>query len=103
MNEYEDALEADKYGNALAWRKLDDGRVLVLERMITNVALHLGPENSLSFDFEWSYPLEAMDIALNAVRTWDGEGDPPPGWTRAYPPFYRRRPDGDPSKEYTAP
>jgi hypothetical protein len=37
-----------------------------------------------------------------SLATWDGNGDPLDGWVRAYSPFYRRRPNGDRTREYVS-
>ena len=37
-------------------------------------------------------------VAVATLETWDGVGEPT-GWMR-HPTTGRRRPDGDPSKEY---
>ncbi len=65
--------------------------------------LTLGKQKDMGFDKQWEYDRNAHDVAFRMLAQWDGEGDPDPGWVRAYPPYYRRRPDGDPAKEYTAP
>ena len=47
-------------------------------------------------DDEWQYDTFAQ--ALAALELWDGEGEPR-GWIRN-PRTARRRPDGDPEREY---
>jgi hypothetical protein len=36
---------------------------------------------------------------VRALKEWDGKGDPPDGWMRN-PYDGRRRPDGDPARQY---
>jgi hypothetical protein len=91
------------YEGALDYRNLDDGRVLVLyPRLFGYIALVVGRQFARTVDAEWSYPQDARDSAYESLATWDGNGDPLDGWVRAYPPFYRRRPDGDRTGEYVS-
>jgi hypothetical protein len=45
------------------------------------------------------FEYETFGEALLALILYDGHGDPLTGWTRAYPPHFRRRPGGDPNRE----
>lgn len=58
------------------------------------------PYPEFGFDGCWCYP--TVGDALAAQAAWDGEGDPPVGWIRE-PRSGRRRPDGDPDREYVNP
>jgi hypothetical protein len=50
---------------------------------------------------ERAYCYESVAAALVALFAWDGEGDPA-GWFRS-PDTGRRRPDGDPAREFIRP
>lgn len=54
--------------------------------------------NTDNYEDQWCYA--TRDKAMQALKSWSGEGDPD-GWHR-HPRTGRRRPDGDPTKEYTA-
>lgn len=100
--------EKELYEGAIAVRKLNDGRVLVLYPLLWgNVRLTLGPTEDIGYDDFWEYPPKELYTALAAMVHWDGTGDPPDGWHRASsggdPRGFRRRPDGDPEQEFRAP
>lgn len=83
---------------AIAQRSLGDGRELVLYKMIFTYRLCIGGEDGYGYDDAWCY--HNLASALRALKDWDGEGDDPPyGWHR-HIGSGRRRPDGDPAKEY---
>lgn len=87
------------YGGAPT-RDLPDGRVLVLYPLIMGtVRLCIGHQDSSTYDDAWCYQTPAEGLA--AMAEWDGEGDPPDGWFR-HIGTGRRRPDGDPTREYIA-
>jgi hypothetical protein len=50
----------------------------------------------LTYDDRWCYA--DANAAKRGLRDWSGEGDPD-GWHR-HPRTGRRRPDGDPKREY---
>lgn len=51
------------------------------------------------FDFYFQYPsLESALAAFNEMQA--GDAEPPDGWVRAAPPYFRRRPGGDPELEH---
>lgn len=79
-------------------RRLGDGRNLVLIRWRAGgVQLSTGYGNGV-FDDTWIYDVEQADAGWRAAIGWDGEGEPE-GWYR-HPQSGRRRPDGDPAKEF---
>jgi hypothetical protein len=87
-----------RYGSAY-WRALPDG-----EREITVYPMLFGKANvcisyrgSTGIEDAWCYP--TLHTAIAAAEAWDGNGDPPNGWTRN-PSTGRRRDNGDPSTEY---
>lgn len=83
-------------------RYLDDGRELSVAPMTFGKArLCLGPAGEGGYDDAYCYATAGQ--AILAAAEWDGEGDDPPyGWHR-HIGSGRRRPDGDPEKEYVAP
>lgn len=83
-------------------RQLPDGRaVYLMPHSFGGLRLNIGTPGSLCFDDEWHYQGGQWREAWCAALGWDGEGDPE-GWYR-HPATGRRRPDGDPSKEYFHP
>lgn len=86
---------------SLHTRVLEDGRELTVYPMTFGKArLCIGPAGEPFYDDGWCYADPA--VAIEAAKTWDGEGDPPAGWHRQLSTG-RRRTDGDPAKEYVAP
>jgi hypothetical protein len=82
-------------------RVLDDGRVVRLHKMFgQNTRLTLAT-NEDSLFFEQMYCYHDTLKAVEQACTWDGNGDPE-GWYR-HINTGRRRPDGDPAKEYIEP
>lgn len=82
-------------------RELPDGRVLSVLPMTFGkgrlcVQAHVF---SLCYEDVWCYP--SVPAAIAAMEAWDGEGEPT-GWHR-HPATGRRRPEGDPAKEYVHP
>jgi len=57
------------------------------------------PDCDVGYDDCWDYP--SLTAAIKAMERWDGQGEPD-GWTR-HPTSGRRRPDGDPSREFVRP
>lgn len=89
----------------LAWRmgviaagRLPDGRVVSITQMIGSTMLAVG-QNAQTWDEAWDYP-NALDCLIAAVN-WDGTGEPEDGWER-HQPSERRRPHGDPTREYVS-
>lgn len=90
-----------KTDGALYWRALPSGEEIVVYPMTFGKArLCLGHHDGLSIIDAWCY--EDPWLAITAATIWTGEGDPLDGWHRN-PHTGRRRPGGDPSKEYNAP
>jgi hypothetical protein len=78
-------------------RLLADGRLIdVTPLTFGRARLHIGPADDDAYTNEWCYddPL----TALVSAAIWEGEGEPS-GWSR-HPKSGRRRPGGDPGKEY---
>lgn len=66
---------------------------------LLTVAYTIDRYDELTFDECWTYPSVAAAVA--ALNAWEG-WDPPDGWIR-HKPSNRRRPDGDPAREYIRP
>ena len=82
---------------ALYRRELDDGfEVTVWAMTYGKGRLCYGRQESMTYEDAYCYP--SHNKAIEAAKVWDGEGDPPDGWTR-HPMSGRRREDGDPEKE----
>lgn len=82
-------------------RELEGGYVVWLHRKMFTWALVVGPDGSLGFDKHWCY--KTPGEALRSALAWDGRHPEtePTGWFRD-PYTGRRRPDGDPAREYIA-
>lgn len=82
-------------------RWLDDGRVLqLLPWRAHGVQLSVGRGDGYYQD-SWIYDAEQAEAGWRAALGWDGQGEPE-GWYR-HPQSGRRRPDGDPAKEFVRP
>jgi len=80
-------------------RDLGDGRTLWLQSMLAgNLRISTGPTGGMSFDQNWCF--HDHDAAWRAAVGWNGHGDPE-GWYK-HINTGRRRPNGDPAKEYVA-
>lgn len=79
-------------------RELGDGRRLFLLRWRAHgLQLSVGPGDGF-FDDTWIYDIEQLAEGWRAALGWDGQGEPE-GWYR-HPQSGRRRPDGDPAREF---
>lgn len=97
-----DPKELAHYEGAIGWKNLDDGRVIVAYNMIYNMRICVGPQMGFGYDRGWCYPKHSVGIVIAALHAWDGNNDPPDGWMKEVGTG-RRRPDGDPSREYVEP
>ena len=80
-------------------RQLPDGRFLGVERHgAAGGSLWVGTARLI--EDLWLYPDRAS--ALQAARAWDGTTPEPTDWHH-HPISGRRRPDGDPAREYVQP
>lgn len=108
-----DVTEAELRAAMLTGRRAIDagGDYLYTRVLATGMVLHLlrwsGAGLQLSIGWNdgvylatWNYEATATDAGWRAALGWDGEGEPE-GWYRG--PGGRRRPDGDPSKEFVRP
>jgi hypothetical protein len=88
-------------GEYLFARVLADGRLAyLLEWRVGGVQLSVGLGDGY-FSNTWIYDVEQADAGWRAALGWDGEGEPD-GWYR-HPQSGRRRPGGDPAKEFVRP
>lgn len=96
-----DAYPWDPIACGYRLRVLDSGHVVWLVSKLFTWALVVGPDGDLGFDKHWCY--ETREAALRFGLDWDGNHPEtePTGWVRD-PYTGRRRPDGDPAREYVA-
>ena len=81
-------------------RDLGDGRSIWLRQMLFNWLLSIGPTEAQWYETTWEYTDPAR--AVVAFLSWDPASEPEPaGWYR-HPSSGRRRPDGDPAREYVS-
>lgn len=81
-------------------RRLDETRYVAIVPFLFTWGLIVGPTRcTLGYDDRWCY--RTLSLALAAATVWDGTGEPQ-GWHR-HPDSGRRRPDGDPTRQYVNP
>jgi hypothetical protein len=86
----------------LSVRLLPTGRAVFLRPWsYGGLVLNIGSLGVSWFDDEWNFQAEQHRAAWRAALGWNGEGDPE-GWYR-HPASGRRRPEGDPTKEFVRP
>lgn len=82
-------------------RQLDDGRFITVQPLIYTAFISIGGEPRHGYSDRWCY--HSVEQAIAAADAWDPLETPEPvGWHR-HPSSGRRRPDGDPGREYVAP
>lgn len=98
----DDEYEWDDLASGYRIRELPGGYVVWLVNRIFTYALVVGPDGQQAFDKHWCY--ETASDAMIAALKWDGRHPEtePDGWIRD-PYTGRRRPGGDPAREYIAP
>lgn len=75
-----------------------DGRRVWVVQFAFTAAVIIGHPDSWEYDDRWCYATAAL--AVTYARAWQAEpGTEPTGWHR-HPATGRRRPDGDPRREY---
>lgn len=81
-------------------RELPDGQQISVVQMIFSRRICIG--GPYCYDDGWCYPNDlGLLFVVAAAEEWDGEGDPPDGWIKQVSTG-RRRPDGDPAREFVA-
>lgn len=98
-------------------RRLGDGRILTATQELfgtgqilidDNPAMHQIAERSgepteSDGGADFYFQFESFAEAVAAMVAMDDDQAEPNGWIRAAPPRFRRRPDGDPLREFVAP
>jgi hypothetical protein len=78
-----------------------DGRRVWVTPMMFTAAIIIGPPDAWEYDDRWCYATSALAVAR--AKAWSAEpGTEPDGWHR-HPATGRRRPDGEPAREYLMP
>lgn len=85
---------------ATAIHVFPDGRELSAVRQIFNWRLNIGPAGEPTIEDFYCY--ERMTECIEAVLTWDGEGDPPGHWHRHGASGRRRSWETGTMKEWVA-
>lgn len=79
-------------------RDLPDGRSIWVQERIYNSIVIIGKTAALDYDSHWCF--DTLPQALIAAESWNPATQPEPeGWFR-HAMSGRRRPNGDPTKEY---
>lgn len=90
----------DEGAGPILVRRLDERRYVgIMPLMFTHAIIWGYVTDPDGYEDRWCY--HNAEAAITAASVWDGTGDPD-GWHR-HPRTGRRRPDGDPTKEYVAP
>ena len=86
----------------LGERRLPGGRwIQIIQMSYGKARLYIGQANCDVYDDGWCY--DNKEGAMQAMAEWDPFIDPEPaGWMR-HPATGRRRPDGDPKREFVRP
>lgn len=84
---------------AITVRDLGDGRYAYVSRLIYHYTLKVGQiGDEIGYDDRWCY--QTLTLANAALKAWNPAIEKEPtGWHRS-PHTGRRRPDGNPAKEY---
>lgn len=95
-----DIVQPGARDGALFQKPLPHGMEAVVYPRMYNSILTYGPANDpYGYTTHWCY--ETPGQAIMAAEEWDGTGEPE-GWFR-HAASGRRRPNGDPDKEYVDP
>lgn len=84
-------------GDCIECKFFDDGFYAGVKRLLFHYTMIVGQIGD-QCGYEKRYCYQTREGALKALTDWDGTGEPV-GWHRS-PETGRRRPDGDPTKEY---
>jgi hypothetical protein len=101
MSNLADLLKSDYYTKPFYQRDIADGREIIVTPRMFNAIITIGPKDAMTYDTHWCYdnPVQAKI----AAEAWDPmTQDEPDGWFR-HADSGRRRPNGDPEKEYINP
>lgn len=97
----QEALVSAGYPPDQPCKELPDGRIAWVTRLMFTYAICVASQEIVAtgYDDRWCYKTRAD--AIEALEDWTTEPEPT-GWHRN-PKTGRRRPDGDPAKEYINP
>jgi len=91
----------------LTEKRLNDGRWVTSYAELTGTASICIEDNVRTVEhgerdggFDKYYQYSTIEDALEAFANFTEADEEPDGWIRASPPNFRRRPDGDPTREY---
>lgn len=87
-------------GSCVSDKAIGDGLYAAIKPLLFHWTMIVG-EVGDRFGYLDRWCFGSRSLAEGALETWNGAGDPV-GWHR-HPATGRRRPDGDPSREYIAP
>lgn len=96
MADTDEGLPDEVVPQYLALRRLPDGRIIGVHRLLYHWTLHV---DIGEFCYAERYCYQTVESALQAFNEWDGKGDPE-GWHR-HPTSGRRR-DPATGKEWIA-
>ena len=71
---------ADAYWIAARVDESTGWQVSAVRMAFGNVRLCVGPPGETYYDRGWCYRAPARQDAIDAVESWNGEGDPPGRW-----------------------
>lgn len=97
VDEFWGWLEDPKGGACLVHKDLGNGVYAGVKPLLFHWTLLTGIIGNTS-SYEDRYCYQTLVGAIDAMVAWNGNGDPV-GWHR-HPRSGRRRPDGDPAREY---
>ena len=98
MNELLRELEWDPYVEGWIVKDMPDGRRVWIKKFTFTAAIIIGPDGTGMYDDRWCYA--TAELAATCARAWDAmPGTEPTGWHR-HPTSGRRRPEGNPHREY---
>jgi len=98
MNALEEAIKAI-FSQYIYSRSYDTGVwAAVAEMTFGKGRIVIGDLVLISGGCERVFCYDSIEVAVAALKAWDGNGEPS-GWSRD-PMTGRRRPDGDPLREY---
>lgn len=98
--DFSEWLRSEDGGNCIEDKAIGDGLYAAIKPLMFHWTMIVGQiGDRFGYEDRWCYAnREKAEAALHA---WDGTGEPS-GWHRN-PRTGRRRPDGDPTREYIAP
>lgn len=94
---YAEFLQSSRGGKCVAAKVVGEGIYAAVKPLLFHWTLLTG---MIGDEHEWAenWCYQTREGAEKALSEWTGEGEPE-GWFR-HPRTWRRRPDGDPSREY---